>query len=504
MLDVTDVWRKLNPYTVSHTHVCQRYNVCTRIDKFYISSQILREVNSARIIPFAHSDHHAVTCKITCQQTTKGPGVWHLNTSILNDREYKKQIETFWEMWTNQKEHIHDIALWWDIGKSKIKTITQKYCSLKKQEEQAERKTIETRLLKLVNSDNIPPNLAEEINILKAQIKELDAKEIEGAAIRSKIQWREQGETNSRFFCSLEKKNGNDKTFDKIKTENGHLVTDIDDILSEQVKFYTKLYTKENIDPYAQNILLSNITMKLDTENQDKCEGNITQNECEKALSETSNGKSPGSDGIPYEFYKEFWYLLKHDFIQVINYVYESGLLSPSQRRGMITLLFKKGERENLANWRPITLLNSDYKIISKILANRLKSVLPCVINEDQTCGIPGRTINSNLSLLRDIVNYTNSEKIPAAIICLDQLKAFDRVDWNFIYRTLSAMNFGPNFIKWVRILYTDISSSIKCNGFVSGAFNPRRGVRQGYPLSTLLNCIVAEVMAEAIRNESK
>ena len=292
--------------------------------------------------------------------------------------------------------------------------------------------------------------------------------------------------------------------FNKVLTSDGHMATEINEIMSEQVKFYKKLYKKEITDPYAQNILLSNLTRKLDADSLNTCEATITLDECEKALSESGIGKSPGSDGIPYEFYKEFWNIFQFDFLEVIEHTFKSGLLSPTQRKGMITLLHKKGDKENLANWRPITLLNADYKLISKVLANRLKSVLPCIINEDQTCGIPGRTINSNLSLLRDIVTYSNSVNSSAALICLDQLKAFDRVDWNFIYRTLNAMNFGPNFINHVRTLYTDISSAIKCNGFVSEFFNLERGVRQGCPLSPLLYCIVAEVMAEAIRNEPK
>ena len=242
--------------------------------------------------------------------------------------------------------------------------------------------------------------------------------------------------------------------------------------------------------------------MQLTETSQSTCESNITARQ--KALSQTTTNKSPGIDGIPNKFYKKFWYLLKDDFLQVTNYIYETGQLSESQSKGMITLLYKKGPKELLSNWRPITLLNSDYKIISKVLANRLRSVLPEVINKDQTCGIPGRTINSNLSLLRDIVDYSNEENIPSAMLCLDQLKAFDRVDWNFMYRTLAAMNFGPNFIKWIKIMYTDITSCIKSNGFISESFKLHRGVRQGCPLSPLLYCIVSEVMAEAIRNEPK
>ncbi len=503
--DLVDIWRNLYPNQIGHTHISPQYKVCTRIDKFFISKSFVNNVKDARIIPYPQSDHDTVTCKIFCNNSVKGPGLWHLNTSILNDDDYIEVIETFWHEWTNQKEQFDDIAVWWDVGKAKIKSLTKTYCSTKCEKEISEKKNIEKELNDLMSRQNQDDqNTINSILDAKSRLKEFEMKELEGIKIRSKIQWREEGETNSRFFCNLEQKNATTKTFDRVQTANGNIVTDINGIMKEQVNFYKKLYSCEQTDRYAQNFLLNNLTSKLDDDNQGTCETAITFTECEKAISQTNNNKSPGSDGIPNEFYKKFWYLLKNDFLHVVNFIFETGSLSDSQRKGVITLLYKKGPKELLSNWRPITLLNSDYKIISKVLANRLRSVLPQIIKEDQTCGIPGRTINSNLSLLRDIVDYCNDKDIPSAMICLDQLKAFDRVNWDFIYRTLSAMNFGPNFIKWVKILYTDITSCIKSNGFISESFKLQRGVRQGCPLSPLLYCIVSEVMAEAIRNEPK
>ena len=503
--DLIDIWRKLYPNRVGYTHVSQQYKVCTRIDKIFISSKFVNTVDDARIIACPQSDHDSVTCKLTCTNTAKGPGIWHLNTSVLNDQKYIENIEEIWKHWKTQKTQFDNISLWWDIGKAKIKNLSQKFCTEKRRLERVEKKEIEKELLNLTNSQNHDdPQTVTKIIDFRTKLKEIELKELEGIKIRSKIKWREEGETNSRFFCNLEKKNANTKVFDQVQTANGTIVTEFDDILKEQVAFYKNLYTSETTDQYAQNIVLNNMSMKLSKNSQDTCETNITFEECEKALSQANNNKSPGLDGIPNEFYKKFWYLLKDDFLQLINYIFETGQLSDTQRKGMITLLYKKGPKELLSNWRPITLLNSDYKIISKILANRLRAVLPEVINQDQTCGIPGRTISSNLSLLRDVVNYSNVENIPSAMICIDQLKAFDRVDWNFMYRTLNTMNFGPNFIKWVKIMYTNITSCIKSNGFISESFKLERGVRQGCPLSPLLYCIVSEVMAEAIRNEPK
>ena len=125
-----------------------------------------------------------------------------------------------------------------------------------------------------------------------------------------------------------------------------------------------------------------------------------------------------------------------------------------------------------------------DYKLCARTLAGRLLKVIHHVVAPDQTCGVPGRFIGENVILLRDIVDGANETNLPVAILSLDQEKAFDRVDWNFLLATLSKMGFGPSFISWVRLLYTEIRSTVFVNGYFSDIFSPSRGVRQGCPLT--------------------
>ena len=162
------------------------------------------------------------------------------------------------------------------------------------------------------------------------------------------------------------------------------------------------------------------------------------------------------------EFYKPFWDILGPDFIAVSNAAFDKGILMVSQRRGMIVLMFKKRDKLNLKIWRPISLFNTDYNIITKYLANRLRQVLHTIINSDQTCSVPGRSIEQTISFIRDLIEYVNQKNLPGAIICIDQMKAFDRVDWSFILKTLQKFGFGPNFIQWVKLCYTDIFS-VRC-----------------------------------------
>ena len=115
-------------------------------------------------------------------------------------------------------------------------------------------------------------------------------------------------------------------------------------------------------------------------------------------------------------------------------------------RENVTRLLFKKGDKKLLKKWRPISLLNVDYKICSKLIANRLAKVLSSIINEDQTCSLPGTTIFENLAMFRDILDHVNITNETGILVSLDQEKAFDRVDHTFLCRTLECFSFGPSF----------------------------------------------------------
>ena len=171
-----------------------------------------------------------------------------------------------------------------------------------------------------------------------------------------------------------------------------------------------------------------------------------------------------------------------------------------SQRLGIISLVFKSGNRLDARHWRPITLLNVDYKLAFRVLAGRLLKVIHVVVSMDQTCGVPGRLIGENVALLRDIVNYATFSNVPAAVLSLHQEKAFDRVDCSFMLATLSNMGFGPSFLHWVRLFYTGVQSCVNVNGYLSPFSFLSLGVPQGCPLSPLLYVLVSEVLGVNIR----
>ena len=164
--------------------------------------------------------------------------------------------------------------------------------------------------------------------------------------------------------------------------------------------------------------------------------------------------KTPGSDGIPAEFYKIFWDDISEHLVTSINHAYHKEQFSVTQRRGIIKLIPKKDTEPYLIkNWRPITLHNCDYKIAAKALANRLKKVLPKLVNSDQTGFMKGRFIGENIRLIDGVINFAEVENIPGLLLFLDFEKAFDTVEWVFIKKTVQQFNFGPSMIKWINML---------------------------------------------------
>ena len=261
-------------------------------------------------------------------------------------------------------------------------------------------------------------------------------------------------------------------------------------IIRETVSFYKTLYSAEATDHETQESLLGCMSKRLTIEQSTACEGEVTLDEATKALKSFDVNKSPGCDGFGPQFYTHFWYLIGPDLVYILNHALKEGNLTVSQRRGVIVVLvYKKGDNKLLKNWRPISLLNYDYKIMTKVMSNRLCTVLPFIIGNDQTGAVPGRSIAHSIALTRDIIDYCNQNKINGAIIALDQTKAFDTVNWEFMFKALEKFGFGPQFIAWVKLCYTDIYSAIKINGHISEYFNLERGVRQGCCLSMGLYC---------------
>ena len=189
--------------------------------------------------------------------------------------------------------------------------------------------------------------------------------------------------------------------------------------------------------------------------------------------------------------------------IAVYGQSFELGLLPESMRIGVITLLEKKGkDRSNIANWRPITLLNMDYKILTKTLSTRLKPILSSLVHPDQNGFVPGGSIFFSSHTIRDILFYCKKENVDLILMALDYTKAFDSVDFEFIFKTFVTFGFGPKFQKWIKILYEKVKSCISNNGNISEPFEIEGSTRQGDPISPIVFILGLEILLVSIRSD--
>ena len=186
----------------------------------------------------------------------------------------------------------------------------------------------------------------------------------------------------------------------------------------------------------------------------------------------------------------------------VFNHSYENEILSDSQRTAVSTLIYKKDDSNDLSNYRPISLTNVDYRIMAFVLATRLQLVIDSIINHDQTAYIKKRYMGYNIRLIDDVVDYFDRFQKKGILFMADFQKAFDSLDWGFMFKTLDFFKFGPSFKRWIRTLYTLPVGRIKNNGYLSDVFSISRGIRQGCPVSALLFILAIELFGLRIRQE--
>ena len=225
----------------------------------------------------------------------------------------------------------------------------------------------------------------------------------------------------------------------------------------------------------------------------------LSKDEIIWVIKQIATNKTPGIDGIPIEFYSQFWPEIADDLLEIYRYLLQTGCLTMSQRRAIINIIPKHGESKYITNFRPISLLCVDYKILSKLISERIKKILYKIIHSKQFCAVPGRNINQCNMELRDVIFYANQENFELAILNLDWYKAFDTVSIDFVIRILDAFGFGATFIGWIKTLYNGIESILSINNILGDFFSVTRSVRQGCPLSMALFIIYQEPFYRAL-----
>ena len=495
--DVHDTWRTQNPRTKQYTWRSRKQfdNTKSRLDRLYLSATLTSLSHS--IIPHVLSDHSIVTVTVQLPTNNKpGPGYWKLNTSILQEVEYTTLMKGKLDQMIADRESGETLQQWWDTLKNTVRTTTITYCRKKAQD--LKRKL--TALHKLLDNTTDAHKQKE----IKLDIQELHVQKQLGTLIRSREKTILNEEKPTKYFYLQEQQRQTKQHITELqvtndtKTQTHH---DKINIMHTLHNHYRKHYTKHDTDPQQQQEFLNTITNPLTNDQRTKLEEPITLSEIRHTIQTTDSNKAPGHDGLPVEFYDTFRLQLFPILTELANEVYSKQTDQPySQKIGYIKLTHKKGERTNLTNWRPITLLCTDHKILTKTIATRLRTVLGKLIHPDQTCAIPQRHIFQNIYTIRDIITYSHHKRATTYIISYDFQTAFDTVDHQYLTLLLKKYNFGPNFQSFISTIYTDRITTVMNNGYFTQYIPQYRGLIQGCPLSLPLFTLIAEPLANKIR----
>ena len=305
----------------------------------------------------------------------------------------------------------------WDMMKMEIRIFSIRFAKKTAKEKRNTEMELLRKLENLNSRIEAAPEescLVNEARKLKIKLDQIAVQKTKVLLSKAELDGMNLAEKCNKYLFNLSKRSHNKKHITKLKSAEGSSTEDPKIILSELRNFYQQLYTSQGHTSTAcsLNFLNSESLPRLDNAKQTPCEGFITEAECLSALKTFQRNKTPGTDGLPAEFYLCFWNEISSPLIDCLNHGALLGKLSISQRQGIISLIPKKNKDPLLLkNWRPISLLNTDYKLATKCIAKRLEKVLPHLIERDQTGYIKGSFIGESIRLISDIIEQYEKEK---------------------------------------------------------------------------------------------
>ena len=494
-----DIWRIQNGNKREYSWF-KKGNIqkASRIDFGLISAGLDQKVKTTTYIDSLKSDHRGLYMVIDLKLVERGRGFWKLNTKLLRNKNYIDIINAEISKTIELTQHKSGKDSWEDIKKRIKKTSIQ----FSKDNVSVENQVIAS-LSEIINDyeARLPLNCEEYelYSTTKADLEERLMDKAQGIIFRSKVKWYEEGEKNTKYFYSLEKTKYNAKTCYKVIDDNSTEYTDANKILQVQEEFYKKLYEE---DKHVQFNLVNEYDIKVKDPVREIQNQQITKSDLTCAIKKMKNNRTPGKDGIPIDFYKVFWKYLEKPFLRMMQESYEEELLHTTARQGILNLIPKpKKDSRYVKNLRPITLLNTDYKIIEKAIADKMIPALEDLIHKDQRGFMKERRISVNIRKMLDIIHEAEVEDLEAIILSLDFVKCFDKCSFSILHGSLEYFDFGEIVKTWTKILYKDYSVMIQNNGHFSGQIEIKKGVHQGGCCSAIYFLVIAEILAITLRS---
>ncbi|GMI79095.1 hypothetical protein HRI_001578800 [Hibiscus trionum] len=332
---------------------------------------------------------------------------------------------------------------------------------------------------------------------------ELDRKELYWEQ-RARSNWLKHGDRNTSYFHRSATQRRKKNKVLKLFTTNNVEVTNEEEMGQIAREYFISLFTSQGGGDNAK--ILEGISKVITDEMNGFLRREYTQEEVFSALKSMSPLKAAGEDGLGALFYRRFWHIVGNDVSAFCIRALKGEIPLDSINHTRIVLIPKVNEPTIMAHFRPISLCNVLYKLISKVLVTRLQSVMPLCIDEAQSAFVPGRLSTDNIMAAFEIIHSLRSKrhgKKSFLALKLDMSKAYDRVEWGFLESLLLKMGFDSDWVSIIINCISSVSYSVVLNGSVGNRFSPSRGLRQGDPLSPFLFLVCSEGLSSLLRQAS-
>ena len=428
---ILDIWRLRNPNKFKYTWSRQNPSpIRERLDYFLVSYDLTHKILIADIDSAFASDHALPHITISTGSYDYGRGYWKLNTNLLLNEAFLEEAKILIEANANE---YSDIKLRWEMTKLDIRGLAIKHSTRAKKSEcnkleVLERKQIQIQKQVEESDHTMFADHDKQLSLISKDIEEIYVRMAHKSSFENYVNWLGGGEKGTKYFFGLEKQRSK-KNLEFIQIGE-QIYDDPEYILAELNKFYARLFKSKDLE--VDDLYLNDVSTPVLREDQKMMlEEPLLIEEIHIAIKQMKRDKCPGLDGLPIEFYDVFWDDIKYTLHSLFIKCIEDREFHGSAKQGIISLLEKPGKDQlQIQNWRPLTLLCCDYKIFSKIIANRIQFVIEDLIHRDQTGFIKNRFIAENLMDLNAVMLHVSENNLPVTLTSIDFKKAYDMTEW--------------------------------------------------------------------------
>ena len=435
-------------------------------------------------------------------------------TSLFEARSQHRRMFQFFNMWTAHPDFLDTVRQAWSqevsgtaqftfcrrlkLLKGPLKTLNQEHFSHIQTRAETARQHVEA-LQDLLMDRPHDITLQQELRSARDSAWRLCQAERSFCYQKAKCRYLASSDRNSKLFHQTVRRRMKSNEIVSITTASGAQTTSYQELSAEFVRFYQLLLgTHRPVVPFDHEIMLAGPT--VDSHRGLELLSLPTDLEIREIIFHMGDDRSPGPDGYTAAFYKKAWSVVGLDLCALVREFFTEGRLLRQLNHTVIALIPKASHAPTVGDYRPIACCNVVYKVIAKILANRLAGVLDAVINPAQAAFVEGRSLAENVLLAQELLRqYSRKRVSPRCLIKVDIRKAFDSVSWDFLSHALSDIGLPSTFVGWIMECVASTSFSIRINGDIHGHFTGQRGLRQGDPLSPYLFVICMEYFSRAL-----